>query len=109
MFSDRYGFKLCYLCKFKILGGKEIYYVDPPHLIKTTRNNLLFNEFRWNDNRISWKFIGQFYEKDKHLRNRLCPKLTRAHIAPTNFEKIKVKYATQVLSATVAASLETYI
>lgn len=39
----------------------------------------------------------------------MAPKLSDAHVYPTNFQKMKVKYATQVLSATVAASLNAYI
>lgn len=92
------------------LGGKKLfYYFDPPHLIKALRNNMLTNEICWDNKKTSWKYIVQFYEKDKKLRNRLAPKLTESHIKPTNFEKMRVKFATQVLSATVAASLETYV
>lgn len=40
---------------------------------------------------------------------RLAPKLTDFHITFTNFEKMKVRYATQILSATVAAGLQKLI
>lgn len=45
------------------------------------------------------------YDIDKKYDNRLAPKLTDTHIMPTNFERMKVCYATQILSATVAAAL----
>lgn len=39
---------------------------------------------------------------------RLAPKLTDSHIYPTNFNKMRVKLATQVLSRTVASGMHTY-
>lgn len=54
-------------------------------------------------------FIVQLYDIDKKNEMRLAPKLTDCHIAPNNFEKIKVRYAAQVLSATVAAALQKLI
>ena len=52
--------------------------------------------------------MKDFYEKDKALPIRATPKLTEKHISPNNFSKMKVKYATQVISHTVAAPLCTY-
>lgn len=40
---------------------------------------------------------------------RAAPKWTDSHLYPSPFEKIKVKYAVQVLSATVASSMNHYI
>ena len=56
-----------------------------------------------------WKDIKAFYDKDRELSIRTAPKLTDRHICPSNFEKMKVKYATQILSHTVAASLCMYV
>ena len=39
----------------------------------------------------------------------MAPKLTDSDIRPRAFEKSKVKYASQVLSATVSAALDTYV
>ena len=44
-------------------------------------------------------------KKNSSLPIRSTPKLTEKHIHPNNFQKMKVKLATQVLSHTVAASL----
>lgn len=82
---------------------------DPPHLIKCVRNNLLNYTFKFGNYTAQWKDIADFYEKDKELPIRAAPKLTEKHIRPNNFCKMKVKYATQVLSHTVAASLCTYV
>jgi hypothetical protein len=92
-----------------ILCEKELlYFFDPPHLIKAMRNNMLLNEFRWLDCKTSWKYVKDFYSKDEMLKNRMEPKLTNSHVNST-FEKMRVKFATEVLSATVATGIETYI
>ncbi len=36
---------------------------------------------------------------------RCCQKLTSKHIFPNGFQKMKVKYATQILSHTVSAAM----
>lgn len=92
------------------LGNQKlVYYFDPPHLLKAVRNNILDNHLIWDDKKTSWDHIATFYNNDKQLNNRLAPKLTKSHIDPTKFERMRVKYATQVLSATVAAGMETYV
>lgn len=40
------------------------------------------------------------------MQNLPASKLTKNHIHPTNFQKMKVKLASQVLSKTVASSIE---
>lgn len=65
--------------------------------------------FKFDKYQAQWKDIEAFYNKDKELHIRAAPKLTDKHIHPNNFEKMKVKYATQILSHTVAASLCTYV
>ncbi|CAB3981577.1 Transposable element P transposase [Paramuricea clavata] len=89
----------------------KIYFLmfDPPHLIKCIRTNLMKYTFKFGKLVASWKDIEAFYNKDKSLQIRSAHKLTNKHIHPNNFNKMKVKYATQVLSNTVAASLCTYI
>ena len=76
----------------------KIVYVmfDPPHLLKGIRNNLMNYTFHFGQCSASWKDIEDFYEKDKTLPIRSAPKLTDNHINPSNFQKMKVKYATQI-------------
>lgn len=40
---------------------------------------------------------------------RLCPKLTDEHMFPSSFQKMKVKYASQIFSHSLSAALNTYI
>ena len=92
-----------------IHNNKKIFLMfDPPHLLKCTRNNLMKYTFRFGNYSACWKDIVDFYEKDKLLPIRAAPKLTEKHIHPTNFQKMKVKYATQIFSHTVAAAICTY-
>ena len=90
-------------------GQKYFLMVDPLHLMKCVRNNLMKYTFKFKNYQAQWKDIEQFYNKDKELPIRAAPKLTDKHIRPNNFEKMKVRYVMQILSHTVAASLCTYI
>lgn len=77
---------------------------------KGIRNNLLTKDLLINKNVknsqqfASWDDIVTIYEMDKYsfFRQRQMPKLTDKHIVPNLIPKMKVKYATQVLSHTVA-------
>jgi hypothetical protein len=93
------------------MHNNKVYFLmfDPPHLIKCIRNNLMKYSFMFGNLVASWKDIEVFYDKDKSLTIRSAPKLTERHLHPNNFVKMKVKYATQILSHTVAASLCTYV
>lgn len=82
---------------------------DIPHCLKALRNMLLKHEFVVNGKTISWKYIVKFYNSDKVLSIRVAPKLTDSHIFPSNFEKMKVKYASQIFSETVSAAMNVYI
>jgi hypothetical protein len=60
----------------------------------------------WNNNEIQWQHIVDLYEFQKTQGFRLANKVTKQHI---RFEKnpMKVKYAVQVLSQSVANALLT--
>jgi len=90
-------------------GKKYFLMFDPPHLIKCVRNNLMNYKFQFDEYTAQWQDIVEFFNKDKKLPIRAAPKITEKHIRPNNFCKMKVKYATQILSHTVAASLCMYV
>lgn len=93
-----------------IINNEKIFYIfDPPHLMKATRNNFFKHHFKFNDYLIDKSHIQKFYDHDKTLPLRLAPKLTNKHMDPNNFDKMRVKYAVQVLSSTVAAALSTHM
>lgn len=95
--------------EFMVGDKKVIYLFDTCHLIKATRNNLLNNVFCFNGKQTSWTYIESFYNQDKQKFYRCAPKLTNAHIYPSNFDKMKVRLAVQVLSNTVASAMHTYM
>ncbi|KAJ6648199.1 DNA transposase THAP9 [Pseudolycoriella hygida] len=114
------------LLEYTIHGSKIWHIFDPPHIIKSVRNNLLvknlkhtvsFNELKfksngkiiWNEKNkklrtASWKDVVDFY----HLNNsgemfNLIEKISEEHINPTR--KMKVSLATQVLSGTFGRNM----
>ena len=91
--------------------GNKTYFLmfHPPHLLKCIRNNLIKYTFKFGEYVTVWKDIEDFYSNDISLPIRAAPKLTEKHIRPTNFQKMTVKYATHVLSHTVAAAICTYV
>lgn len=50
-----------------------------------------------------WSHIEQLYHIESKRDVRMVTKLTEAHVYPTGFQKMRVKFATQIFSFTVAA------
>lgn len=91
-------------------NNKKIFYMfDVPHLLKATRNNLLRHRYVDGNKVTLWQYVNDLYNADKNNQYRLAPKLTDVHVNPNNFQKMKVKLAAQILSATVSAAFNTYI
>ncbi len=93
-------------------SNRVFFMYDPPHLLKSVRNNLKSHLFKINDKEIKWEYIEKFYRDDKrqgHSEMRLAPKLTEKHISLPAFSKMSVSRAGQVLSSTVAAGINTYV
>lgn len=95
--------------EFVMAGVKILYLFDICHLIKAVRNNLIKNNFSFDGKLTSWSFIEFFYKEDCKQFYRCAPKLTRSHIYPNNFEKMKVNIAVQILSHTVASGMNLYM
>lgn len=94
---------------FTTIDGEKIYFLyDVPHLIKSVRNNLLDKPYlKTPDGKARWAHIKRIFNEDeKSGLLRRCPRLTESHVMPNNFEKMKVRFATQILSKTVAAALK---
>ena len=89
------------------------FFADSPHLMKTARN-CLYNSgsgscsrYMWNDGKyLLFKHIADLFYSDQEFALHSLPKLTMDHIVLTSYSKMKVKLATQVLSWSVAISLE---
>ncbi len=88
---------------------KYVYLLDTPHIIKAIRNNLIKYDYHFDGKVASWKDIEAVYKIDSKNSFRCCPKLTNRHLYPNNFQKMKVKLATQVLSHTVSSVMLTAV
>jgi hypothetical protein len=85
---------------------------DPPHLLKSVRNQLFMHDFIFDGKIVSWSHIRQLYDlesKKKIVATRLVPKLTQKHVELPPFSKMKVKTATHVCSNTAHAAILTYV
>ncbi|XP_034237897.1 uncharacterized protein LOC117643252 [Thrips palmi] len=105
--------KYTFCTKNLAAGSRPLFFIlDPPHLLKTIRN-ALGNSFShkksrklWKNNEyLSWKVIEMLYKLTEGDKFR-THKLTKAHIKLTSFSCMTVLYATQVLSNSVAQSIE---
>ena len=94
---------------------RAIYFIsDVPHLLKTARNCLansgshMKSRHLWNNGKdILWTHIVNLFET--HIEPKLyvkCTKLTRGHIDLNAFSKMKVNFAAQTMSNSVAKQLE---
>jgi hypothetical protein len=57
---------------------------------------------------VRYEFFVNLYEHEKMKSLRKCYKLTYSHIYPTNFERMNVRKAAQLLSRSVAIALNHY-
>ncbi|XP_066581949.1 uncharacterized protein [Prorops nasuta] len=94
-----------------IEGKKIIPFYDPPHLIKSVRNNLLTKHLELNYKMkdssntreiAKWDIIHLAYNIDAdNCIHRLMPKITKEHIEKKKINKMRVKHAVQTLSKTM--------
>lgn len=93
---------------------------DPPHLLKCLRNCILnkniisYSETNQESGvmeicEVKWIYIEEVSGFVKTYGLRSESKLTPAHLAPRSKEKMRVKYAAQVFSETVAGQIRTYV
>jgi len=90
---------------------REVFFVyDAPHIIKCIRNNLIKHDINFDGGTASWSHIKALYDIDsKDKKARAVCKLTNKNISPNSFDKMKVKYATQVFSQSVKAAMITAV
>lgn len=93
-----------------VFEGKRIFCAyDAPHLMKSSRNNLLRHNAVLDEKICSFDHIIKLYNEDiKHIP-RAVPKLTHNHIELAPFAEMRVGLATQTLSESVSAGIKTYV
>lgn len=80
---------------------------DPNHLIKNLRTNLLERSMFDGDEEIQGGlFLKELYDIQSGLLVKPVRFLTRAHVDPSNLEKMKVSRATLLFSPVVIGTLE---
>lgn len=80
---------------------------DFPHLIKSLRNVFIKSDIITPHGIVSFDVIRELWELEKFSVTKMCPKLTEKHIYPNDFDKMRVKYATQTFSKSVSAGVKT--
>ncbi|KAK7169962.1 hypothetical protein R3I94_000258 [Phoxinus phoxinus] len=80
---------------------------DPPHLIKNIRNNWRSSGFTLDGDHIFWGILEDLYTYDSKQDIRLCCRLTKKHVHLLPFASMRVRFATQVLSHSVAVGIKT--
>lgn len=94
---------------FEVNGDKVYYMFNVPNLLKSSRNNFFKYKLKTPAGLTNKSFLDCFYAQDKLRSFRLAPKLTNGHIFPNSFQKMKLEFATQVLSRTVATAIDSLI
>ncbi|KAK8765681.1 hypothetical protein V5799_031710, partial [Amblyomma americanum] len=93
-------------------SSKDIHcIIDPPHIIKCIRNNLQkVGKFLLPQGQevyhYYYKELLEYEEQQAGLR--AVAKLTKAHVHPNAFQKMSVKLAVQLFSASTATAMEFY-
>lgn len=108
--DDDAGREVVYRTMNLFNAGQFIYFFsDPPHLMKTARNNLYHSghgkstRLLWNNGSyVLWSHIRHMYYEDLDCGLKLMPKLTNDHINLTPYSTMRVHLAVQILSRTVA-------
>ncbi|KAI4455765.1 thap domain-containing protein 9 [Holotrichia oblita] len=83
---------------------------DPPHLLKSIRNNLLTKDLSfYKENKkfiAKWDHIISAYTIDRSYNIGILKKLNDFHVIPNKIKKMKVSCCTQVFSKSVAAAFK---
>lgn len=89
---------------------KIFFFYDPPHLLKSVRNNLNKYDLLYKGNLVKWSFIKQVaLDIDDPLKLKLLPKINHHHIYLSNFKSMKVKYAAQIFSDSMNTAMSVYM
>ncbi|XP_054922950.2 uncharacterized protein [Dermacentor andersoni] len=82
---------------------------DFPHLAKCVRNAMMKSGFNTHIGRVHWDHVATTWKIDSStVALRVAPKLTRSHIYPNGFEKMRVHLAFHVFSTPVLHAMDFY-
>ena len=85
--------------------------LDPPHLLKNTRNNLMnYNiKFGQDQKTAKWQHLLMLFREENANSLKLEPRLTAAHLMLNSFSKMRVNYAAQLFSRSVSVAIRKYV
>lgn len=91
-------------------GAEIIPLYDVPHLLKGIRNNLLTKNLIWETKdgtlEAKWGDVLSAYHIDYASGDVRCiPRISEFHVIPGKIRKMKVSFATQVFSHSMAAAI----
>ncbi|KAL9692256.1 hypothetical protein quinque_000018, partial [Culex quinquefasciatus] len=94
---------------FEYADQKVYCFFDPPHLIKSTRNNLMHHGAVYNGKLAKWGHLRSLYYEDIERLPRAVPKLKQTHVFMPAFGEMRVPVAVQTLSTSVYAAILMYV
>jgi len=90
-------------------NGHKIYIIcDPPHLIKSLRNNVKTKKLLYKNGIVDWQEIVKVYKLSQENPLNLIPKISDKHFNLTHFSKMKVSLATQFFSESMYTAYLVY-
>ncbi|KAM7281815.1 hypothetical protein ISCGN_001976 [Ixodes scapularis] len=86
---------------------RHLYFLsDFPHLLKCVRNLMMKHGFNTHEGRAHWEHVSTTWKCDNNnVACKVAHKLTRAHIFPDGFQKMRVDLAFQVFSLSVVRAM----
>ena len=90
---------------FSVDDEEVVALYDVPHLFKCIRNALYKYDIEHDNQKASWQHIRRFYAEDSKGTVRTAPGLRKCHIQLEAFQRMKVKFATKVMSRSVSTGI----
>ncbi|KAK8775732.1 hypothetical protein V5799_030924 [Amblyomma americanum] len=82
---------------------------DFPHLAKCVRNTLLKQGLNTHLGRAHWEHVSTMWKLDNNsMTLKVAPKLTRSHIYPNGFDKMRVDLAFHIFSREAEHAISFY-
>lgn len=111
--EEGHGDEVCHKAVNMFAPDRHVFFVsDPPHLIKTVRNNLSNSgsgrktNYFWNDGHdMLWQHVRDVYNMDACTELRRT-KLTPQHVDLNNASVMNVRLAAQVLSYSTGKTMQ---
>lgn len=92
----------------KEIPDKIFFLFDPPHLLKSLRNNVEQKKLTYRGGTVDWNEIKKIYELSQESPLNLIPKISNRHFELSHFSKMSVSLAAQVFSESMYTAYLVY-